>query len=88
MSGPEATTQPEKPSHGCNLLLANAGHVAGMLDVSERFLWAMDASGRLGPMPIDMGRRKVWCVAELVAWCIAGCPERGRWQEIKSSENI
>ena len=86
MSGPEATPQSQQAAQGINLLLADAGHVAAMLDVSERLVWAMDASGRLGPMAVGLGRRKLWCVAELGQWVCAGCPERQRWQEMKSSE--
>lgn len=83
----EATLQ-EQAIQGVGLLLANAGHVAAMLDVSERLVRQMDASGRLGPMPIALGRRKLWSVPELGRWVEAGCPVRQQWQGIKNQEKF
>lgn len=82
----EAKLQSERSAQDVNLLLANATHVAAMLDVSERLVRQMDASGRLGPVPILLGRRKLWSVGELAQWVRAGCPQRQQWQEMKSRE--
>jgi len=79
---PEVTLQ-EKTQQSVKLLLASAEHVAAMLAVSVRLIRQMDASGRLGPMPILLGRRKLWSVAELAQWVRAGCPPRQQWQTIK-----
>lgn len=84
MEAPEATLQSEQTVQNVGLLLAGAERVAMMLDVSERLIRQMDASGRLGPMPISLGRRKLWSVAELARWVRSGCPERQRWQQQKS----
>jgi predicted DNA-binding transcriptional regulator AlpA len=80
--------QPEEPRSGNSMplkeaalerLALGAADVAKMLDISERHLWGLHSSGRLGPKPISLGRSKRWCVAELRAWLAAGAPCRDRW---------
>jgi predicted DNA-binding transcriptional regulator AlpA len=65
-------------------LAVDAAGVARLLSVSERHTWAMHASGRL-PLPCRVGRRLLWPVDELRAWCLAGMPPRERWQAMRES---
>jgi predicted DNA-binding transcriptional regulator AlpA len=60
-------------------LLVDAREAARLLDISERHLWALHSSGRLGPRPTALGRSKRWRVEELRAWLAAGAPSRDRW---------
>lgn len=63
---------------GQPLLLAAAA-VAQRLGISERHLWAMHSSGRLGPLPLRFGRAVRWIAAEIEAWIAADAPPRDRW---------
>jgi predicted DNA-binding transcriptional regulator AlpA len=78
-------TRPSKPTNGAaerlpEPALLDARGVAALLAVSERTVWGLHSSGRLGPTPVSLGRARRWSRAELLAWIEAGCPERGRWQ--------
>jgi predicted DNA-binding transcriptional regulator AlpA len=56
-----------------------AGVAAAMIGVSRAMFYAMHADGRLGPMAVSFGRRKLWRVSELTAWTEHGCPPREVW---------
>lgn len=66
-------------------LAISAPELAQSLGISERHLWAMHADGRLGPIPVSLGRAKRWYVAEVEAWLSAGAPPRAQWQVDKKS---
>ena len=65
-------------------LAGRAADVAKLLNISQRHLWAMHSNGRLGPLPVRLGRAVVWNLAELSAWLNAGAPPRDRWQAMRS----
>ncbi|HPC96469.1 MAG TPA: helix-turn-helix domain-containing protein [Sedimentisphaerales bacterium] len=72
--------QPEtKDQSGVAPLLLDAKAVATMLSISRATLYRMSNTGQLGPMPITLGRRKLWRHEEILAWVRAGCPPRGVW---------
>jgi predicted DNA-binding transcriptional regulator AlpA len=56
-----------------------AADVAKLLGISERHLWSMHSTGRLGPRPVAFGRAKRWRIDELRAWLDAGAPPRDKW---------
>jgi len=63
-------------------LLVPASAAASMIGVSRRGLfYAMQADGRLGPMAVAFGRRKLWRAAELAEWVAHDppCPSREAW---------
>jgi predicted DNA-binding transcriptional regulator AlpA len=60
-------------------LLLSAEETAALLGICERFLCQMHNSGELGPLPIGLGRRKLWSRFELEAWVQARCPRREVW---------
>jgi predicted DNA-binding transcriptional regulator AlpA len=60
-------------------LAVPAADVAKLLGISQRHLWALHSSGRLGPLPIRFGRAVRWNLAELQAWIDADAPERSKW---------
>jgi predicted DNA-binding transcriptional regulator AlpA len=62
-----------------------AAEVAKLLGISERHLWAMHSTGRLGPRPIALGRAKRWRIDELRAWLDAGAPSRDKWLAMRES---
>jgi predicted DNA-binding transcriptional regulator AlpA len=74
---PEAILQPAP-------LLVPAETAAAMLGLSRAMFYAMHADGRLGPMAVSFGRRKLWRVSELRAWTENDppCPPREVWLKV------
>ncbi len=61
-------------------LLVDSEVAGRLLGISGRAFRQLCDSGRIGPMPVDLGlRRRLWSVAELRDWIKAGAPPRGRW---------
>lgn len=64
-------------------LLVDAPAAARLLGIGKSLFWSMHSSGRLGPLPIRLGRRTLWRKDELTAWIKAGCPARDQWQTMR-----
>ena len=64
-------------------LLLDAKQSAGLVGVSRAHLYAMHSSGRLGPLPIHLGRRTLWRREEIESWIRKSCPSRDVWLEIQ-----
>jgi len=64
-------------------LLVGAAATAKLLGISRALLYSMHADGRLGPLPVSFGRRKLWRVSELTAWTEHSppCPPRAEWMK-------
>jgi excisionase family DNA binding protein len=60
-------------------LLVPVSEAAKMLGVSRSMLYIMAADGRLGPIPIQFGRKCLYRVTELREWTQANCPPRPIW---------
>jgi len=73
----------EKHPLASDRLALPAAEAANLVGVSERHWWSMHATGRLGPMPIALGRSKRWRVDELRAWLAAGAPPRDKWLSMR-----
>ena len=63
-----------------NKILIGVNEAANILDIGRSKLYEMHSSGRLGPMPIRLGRSLKWRRSEMLAWIEAGCPSRERWR--------
>jgi predicted DNA-binding transcriptional regulator AlpA len=70
-----------------NPLLISADESAQMLGIGRTLFYSMHSSGRLGPMPIKLGRRSLWNRKEMEEWVGLGCPARRQWLNRKN-ENI
>ena len=68
-------------------LLLSAEDAAALLGIGRSLFYSMHSSGRLGPLPVKLGRRALWNRRELEAWVEAGCPARLQWQNRKVMEN-
>jgi len=68
-------------------LLLSAEETAALLGIGERFLWGMHDTGELGPLPISLGRRKLWSRFELEDWVKARCPRRETWITMKDKQH-
>lgn len=64
-------------------ILVSMDDAARLLGVCRKHLYKMHKTGRLGPVPIKLGRRSVLVRNELQAWGDAGCPRREVWQKMK-----
>jgi excisionase family DNA binding protein len=63
-------------------LLLSAEDSAELLGIGRTLFYSMHSSGRLGPMPVKLGRRVLWNRKELEAWVRAKCPARKIWQNL------
>lgn len=64
-------------------LLISAENSAQLLGIGRTLFYSMHSSGRLGPLPVKLGRRALWNRKELEDWVEAGCPPRSRWEDYK-----
>lgn len=60
-------------------LMVDVRGVAALLGVSARHVQGLDYSGRLGPMPVKLGRSARWSVQEIRDWISGGCLPRAQW---------
>jgi excisionase family DNA binding protein len=79
--------QPAVKASGMDSLLLSAEDAARLLGIGRSHFYALRSSGRLGPLPVKLGRRALWDRKELEAWVAAGCPTRQRWQSTKNSNS-
>jgi len=59
-------------------LAVGAEEAAALCGVGRSLWCELDRAGRI-PLPLKLGARCVWSVAELRRWMDAGCPDRERW---------
>jgi hypothetical protein len=57
------------------------------LRCSRRHVEAMDRDGRLGPVPIRLGRRRVVLRREVSAWLAHGAPDRVTWLAMRGGRS-
>lgn len=74
-------------NQGATLLLS-AEEAARLLGIARSHLYQLHSSGRLGPLPVKLGKRSLWNRKELEAWTDAGCPVREKWLLVKVESRI
>jgi len=67
-------------------LLIGADEAARRLSVGRSLFYTMLSDGRLGPLPISFGKRKLWSVEELRQWIRADCPVREKWMRLRNGD--
>ena len=65
-----------------------AADAAVLLGISESHFYCLHKTGRLGPLPVRMGRAVRWSRQELVEWFNAGSPARSRWQGMRTGVRL
>jgi len=60
-------------------LLLSAAETARLLCISRSAFYTLLSSGRIGPLPVRLGRSVRWRIDEIRDWVEAGCPSRDRW---------
>lgn len=66
-------------------LMLSANDAAALLGIKRTLFYSLHSTGRLGPVPINLGRRTLWRRRELEAWVAAGCPSREAWLQEERS---
>jgi excisionase family DNA binding protein len=61
-------------------LLLSADDAAALLGIGRSHFYGLHSSGRLGPMPVRLGKRSLWRRDELENWVASDCPSRQQWQ--------
>jgi len=65
--------------------LLSAPEAAAALSISRAHFLRQVSSGKIGPLPLSIGRRVLWRAAELKAWVDGGCVNREQWlKNVKS----
>jgi len=58
-------------------LLISPSEAAQLLGLSRSFFYENLSTGRIGIRPVSFGKKKLYSVAELRAYVLAGCPAMG-----------
>jgi excisionase family DNA binding protein len=61
-------------------LLIDAAAVAKLLSIGRSTFFALISSGRIGPQPIRLGKRRLYRRNEIDDWVLRGCPPRRQWR--------
>lgn len=64
-----------------SLILVDSKVAAQLLGISGRHFHSLERSGRIGPMPVKLGRCCRWSVGELEAWAQTGALPRSEYQK-------
>ena len=64
---------------GSDPLLGTLPKVAVLTGIPLRTCERLASTGRIGPTPIRLGRRKLYRLAEVREWVALGCPGRAEW---------
>jgi excisionase family DNA binding protein len=53
-------------------------------NVARSTIYEWMQSGKI-PSPVHIGRRIFWRLSEINEWIKAGCPGRGKWEQMNAS---
>ena len=67
-------------------LLLSATEVAALLGISRSAFYSLLSSGRIGPLPVRLGRSVRWDKRELETWIAEKCPSRDRWLAMQGDD--
>ena len=65
-------------------LLVGVDDVALLLGIGRTLFLQLEESGRIGPLPVKFGRRKLYSVNEFRQWVKGGCSNRETWETQKA----
>jgi len=63
--------------------LISISEAAKRLGLSTSSFYQGLSSGRIGPMGVKIGKRRLFDPEELRAWVKAGCPPRRQWMNLR-----
>lgn len=67
-------------------ILVGISDAAKMLSISRGLFYEMISDGRLGPVGIRFGRKRLFSVGELRRWVDASCPCREKWLSMQGTQ--
>jgi excisionase family DNA binding protein len=67
-------------------IAVDAKQLAELLGLSVRTVRRLDSSAKL-PRPVHIGGAVRWRLDEINAWLAADCPDRQRWEGMKSTQH-
>ncbi len=70
----------DKKTQPIESLLVGAAEAASLLGIGRSHFYGLHSSGRLGPLPVKLGSRRLWSRVELRLWVEDSCPGRSQWQ--------
>jgi len=65
-------------------LLLSATDAASLIGIGRSLFWSMHSAGKV-PLPVGLGKRRLWRRSELERWVDAGCPARSQWEAMKET---
>ncbi len=68
-------------------LLIGADVCGQILGISRRHFAQLEADGMVGPMPLRLGRRRVWNLLEIKEWVRQKCPTREEYLKARVEHN-
>lgn len=68
-----------KDSPAIEPLLVGRRDASRICGISPATWDRLESSGKVGPLPVRLGGRVLYRVAELRGWVAAGCPDRTQW---------
>jgi len=78
--GPFQASKQVESKSTMDALLLSADDASKLIGVGRSHFYSMHSSGRLGPIPVKLGKRSLWDRRELELWVQAKCPPREDWQ--------
>jgi len=66
-------------------LLISAEEAAKRLGLSVSSFYQSLSAGRIGPMGVKIGKRRLFDPEELAAWVKSGCPCRRQWMTLRGN---
>jgi predicted DNA-binding transcriptional regulator AlpA len=69
----------QKRTDSKEAFLVSAEDAAALIGVGRSHFYALHSSGRLGPMPVKLGKRTLWVRQDLMDWAAQHCPPRQKW---------
>lgn len=78
------TNDTTTPTTTVEPLLLDTREAAALCGIGRSLWQSLDAQGRT-PQKIKLGRRVLWRADELKAWIAIGCPNRERWERMRSN---
>jgi predicted DNA-binding transcriptional regulator AlpA len=85
MTAANISTDPNSLAPLPDALLIPDTAAAALAGISRSTWHVLRATGKIGPVPIRLGRAVRWRRDEVVAWISAGCPDAATWATMQAA---
>jgi predicted DNA-binding transcriptional regulator AlpA len=66
-------------------LLIDADACAALCGCGRSLWYSLLAAGKIGPLSVRLGRKRMWRAEEIRAWILASCPDARTWAAMQAS---